>query len=227
MSAFSLPPFKDKSLWQQAMTHSSFANEQPNAGEHNERLEFLGDAILTFVSGAYLYAQYPNRSEGELTLMRAALVDKPQLCQFAQMIDLGAHLRLGRGASQQGSRHSERLLCSAFEAMIGAYFLDSNQDIEAINDYVLPMFETVIGSVAKEGINAKSRLQEWAQKHYGVLPVYKDVNSFGPDNKKRFVVDVFVVDVFYGRGEGDSKQAASFAAAVAALLKIDDEDACG
>ncbi len=227
MSVFSLPPFKDESLWLQAMTHSSFANEQPDVGEHNERLEFLGDAILTFVSGAYLYRQYPDRSEGELTPMRAALVDKPQLCQFAQRLDLGAHLRLGRGASQQGSRHSERLLCSAFEAMIGAYFLDSNQDIKVIDDYVLPMFETVIGSVAKEGPNAKSRLQEWAQKHFGVLPVYKDAGSFGPDDKKRFVVDVSIVNVLYGRGEGDSKKAASFAAAEEALLKVYSEDAFG
>ena len=86
MTAFSLPPFKDKSLWQQAMTHRSFINEHPEAGEHNERLEFLGDAILTFLSGDYLYGHYPHRPEGELTPIRAALVDQPQLCHFAQVL---------------------------------------------------------------------------------------------------------------------------------------------
>ncbi len=223
MNVFFLPPFKDKSLWQQAMTHRSFINEQPAAGEHNERLEFLGDAILTFVSGAYLYTRYPERPEGELTDIRAALVDRPQLCHFAQRLSLGEHLRLGHGAEKEGARHSERLLCSAFEAMIGAYYLDNGRNMEQVSDYVTPMFEAVVEQ-AQAGINAKSRLQEWAQKHLNDLPVYQLVEEIGPDhnNNRQFVVDVFIENTFYGRGKGRSKQAAEKAAAAVALqlLKI-------
>jgi ribonuclease III len=214
MAVFSLPPFRDKSLWQQAMTHSSFTNEQPAAGEHNERLEFLGDAILTFISGAYLYARYPERPEGELTPIRAALVDQSQLCHFAQRLNLGEHLRLGKGAHQEGSRKSARLLCSAFEAMIGAYFLDS--DIQAVRDYVLPMFDTVVEQ-AVQGINAKSQLQEWAQQSLRATPDYREVSSHGPDHAKVFIVEVWMGDQNYGQGQGHSKKEAEKEAARAAL----------
>lgn len=224
MSVFSLPPFKDESLWLQAMTHRSFVNENPDVGEHNERLEFLGDAILTFVSGAYLYARYPDKPEGELTAIRAALVAQPQLCQFAQALNLGAHLRLGRGAEQQGARQRERLLCSAFEALLGARFLDCGQDISTVSSYVLPMFETVETQSVENATNTKSRLQEWAQKQSGgLLPEYRDVDRLGPDDRPQHVVEVLINGVLSGRGEGLTKQEASFKAAAAALRKIDEE----
>jgi ribonuclease III len=212
---FYLPPFQNVALWQQAMTHSSFTNEQPAAGEHNERLEFLGDAILTFVSGAYLYARYPERSEGELTPIRAALVDQAQLCHFAQALNLGEHLRLGKGAEREGSRKSARLMCSAFEAMIGAYFLDT--DIQTVSAYVLPMFDTVVEQTAWQGINAKSRLQEWAQQTLGQTPQYRVLKSHGPDHAKAFVVAVRIGNKDYGQGQGHSKKEAEKAAARAAL----------
>lgn len=226
MSVFSLPPFKNEALWQQAMTHSSFVNEQldeqldehPQVGEHNERLEFLGDAILNFVSGAYLYDRYPTRPEGELSAMRAALVDRPQLCHFAQELKLGKHLKLGKGASKSGSRHSARLLCSAFEAMIGAYFLDSDHDVTAVRQYVVPMFDTVVESDVVQAIkDSKTRLQEEVQKTTGTTPEYIDIGSSGPDHAKQFVVEVRINGQPYATGQGPSKQKAQKAAAREAL----------
>ncbi len=213
MSIFSLPPFTNQALWQQSMTHSSFINEQPSAGEHNERLEFLGDAILNFVSGAYLYQRYPDLSEGELTPLRAALVDEPQLCYFARSLGLGEQLRLGKGADQEGSRQSSRLLCSAFEAMIGAYFLDAGRDVSAVQAYVLPMFDTVVEQALQAGINAKSRLQELTQKRFGEVPAYVLLRSEGPDHAKEFVVEVRLNHQPYGCGHGHSKKDAEKMAA--------------
>ncbi|MEL6813925.1 MAG: ribonuclease III [Cyanobacteria bacterium J06598_3] len=221
MSVFSLPVFKNKALWQQAMTHSSLVNEQPTAGEHNERLEFLGDAILNFVSGAYLYQRYPDRSEGELTPLRAALVDEPQLCHFATSIGLDQHLKLGKGADQEGARQSARLLCSAFEAMIGAYFLDSDSNITAVQDYVLPMFDAVVEQAVAQGINSKSRLQEWAQQTSAVeTPKYVLLESRGPDHAKVFTVEARLGTTRLGRGQGRSKKEAEKAAAASALAAL-------
>jgi len=222
MTAFSLPPFKDKSLWQQAMTHRSFINEHPEAGEHNERLEFLGDAILTFLSGDYLYGHYPHRPEGELTPIRAALVDQPQLCHFAQVLTLGQHLRLGKGAKKEGARTSPRLLCSAFEAMIGAYYLDTEHDMHAVRDYVEPLFESVVGDALQQGIkDDKTRLQEWVQQKIGKLLAYADIGSSGPDHEKVFVVEVRIGDKAYGRGVGRSRQKAQKAAAKSTLAMLE------
>lgn len=220
MSVFSLPLFTDSLLWQQAMTHRSFVNEQTAAAEHNERLEFLGDAILTFVSAAYLYSCYPQRSEGELTAIRSVLVDKPQLCNFARRLGLGEHMRLGKGTDQEGGRESARLLCSVFEAMIGAYFLDRGGDVRAVSDYVLPMFETVVEQAVRQSINAKSQLQEWTQKHLGKTPEYRVVRSSGPDHAKQFEVEVRIGGKAYGKGNHSSKKEAEKVAAQAALSKL-------
>lgn len=221
MTVFALPKFKDESLWQQAMTHRSYANEQFQKSDrpilHNERLEFLGDAILTFVSGAYLYQRYPERTEGELTPLRAALVGEPQFCYFAQQLGLGSSLQIGKGAVKEGSRQSTRLLCSTFEVMIGAYFLDTGGDASAVAAYVLPMFDAVIEQAIGQGLNAKSRLQEWAQKELGEVPEYVLLSSSGPDHAKTFVVEVRIGQKPYGQGQGRSKKEAEKEAAKAAL----------
>jgi len=201
------------------MTHSSFVNEQPLAGEHNERLEFLGDAILTFISGAYLYSRYPQRPEGELTAIRSSLVDKPQLYYFAQKLKLGEYLRLGKGAQQAGSRKSDRLLSSAFEALIGAYFIDQQQNIAAVKAYVEPMFDAVVEEAIARSINPKSRLQEWAHQQTGETPTYTVISSSGPDHARRFVVEVSVGQQALGQGQGDSKKKAEKAAATAAMAR--------
>lgn len=224
MTVFSIPSFRNQTLWQQAMTHRSFANEQPTISKHNERLEFLGDAILTFVSGAYLYARYPNSSEGDLTPLRAALVNQLQLCHFAQKLGLDSHLRLGKGVNKEGGKISPRLLCSAFEALIGAYFLDARHNVQAVSDYVVPMFDAVIEQAVKQGINPKSRLQEWAHKVIGTTPGHMVecviVNTSGPDHAKTFTVEVRIAGKVYGRGKGRSKGEAEQAAAAIALTSL-------
>ncbi len=208
-----LPPFKNSALWQQAMTHRSFANEQPSATADNERLEFLGDAILTFISGDYLYARFPNRPEGELTPMRAALVDQLQLYRFAQQLALGDHLRLGKGAQKEGARESARLLCSAFEALVGAYFLDVGRDVQPVKAYVVPLFDSamdrVIEAITKD---EKTRLQEWVHIEGGKLE-YVEISSSGPDHAKKHVAEVQIDAQPYGRGEESSKQKAQKMAA--------------
>ncbi len=220
MSAFYLPPFTNSALWQQAVTHSSFTNEQPKA-QHNERLEFLGDAILNFLSGEYLYTRYPDRPEGDLSQIRGSLVEESQLCHFAQELNIAQHLRLGKGALQNQGRDSARLLCSAFEALIGAYFLDSQRDINTVRSYVWPMFDSVIDSATANDIkNEKSRLQEWAQKRFGKTPEYVTVNSSGPDHNQEFWVEVIISGRAYGQGHGHSKKEAQKAAARAALERI-------
>ena len=217
MSVFYLPSFKDNALWQQAVTHSSFTNEQPNT-HHNERLEFLGDAILNFLSGEYLYTRYPDRSEGDLSQMREALVEESQLCHFADELGIGQHLRLGKGALQNQGRNSARLLCSVFEALVGAYFLDSDRDMTTVRSYVWPMFDSVIDSATKNNIkNDKSRLQEWSQKRFGETPEYVTVRRSGPDHDLEFWVEVNISGRTYGQGYGGSKKEAQKAAARAAL----------
>ncbi|MGD1895537.1 MAG: ribonuclease III [Phormidesmis sp.] len=222
MPTLSRPDFKYQHLWQQAMTHRSFANEQANDIPHNERLEFLGDAILTFLSGDYLYARYPDKSEGELTTIRAALVDQPQLCCFAQALSLEQALRLGKGAEKEGARQSTRLLCSAFEAMIGAYFLDVEREMQRVKAYVFPFFDTVVAAAGEQGAkDEKTRLQEWAHRTTGEAPEYVDVESSGPDHDKSFVIEVRIAGKAYAQGRGKSKKKAQKAAAKAALSKIE------
>ena len=224
MRQFSLPTFRDDALWQQAMTHRSFTNEQPDA-PHNERLEFLGDAILNFLSGEYLYANYPNRPEGDLSQMREALVDESQLCHFANSLNLGQHLQLGRGASQNEGYNNSRLLCSAFEALVGAYFLDSDRSINPVRNYVWPFFDSAIANLTHHPIkNEKSRLQEWTQKRFGHPPEYVTLSTSGPDHNRAFLVEVRINNRACGKGRGHSKKAAQKAAARTALRSIAKTD---
>ncbi|NEP16907.1 MAG: ribonuclease III [Leptolyngbya sp. SIO4C1] len=219
MNAFYLPAFKSKALWQQAVTHKSHAKEQAQPGQDNERLEFLGDAILTFLSGQYLYQRYPERSEGELTPLRAALVDEKQLSHFAKRLNLQTHLRLSLGAENSGGRQSKRLLCSAFEAIVGAYFLDTGSDIQAVRDYVWPMFDAVAQQVDQTAlqVNFKSRLQAWALEATGEVPQYIIIHETGPDHAKAFTAEVRIQGKAYGQGSGRKKQDAEKQAAQAAL----------
>lgn len=220
MSTFNLPNFNHQDLWQLAVTHKSYAKE--HACEDNERLEFLGDAILTFLSGEYLYQRYPDRPEGELTPLRAALVDENQLSHFASKLQLQKYLRLSRGAENSDSRNSKRVLCSTFEALIGAYFLDSGQDIEKVRDYVIPMFDSVAATVSETAIqiNYKSRFQIWSLDQLGEVPSYQIIGATGPDHAKQFTAEVRVKGLLYGRGKGGRKQDAEKKAAQAALKKV-------
>lgn len=217
-----LPPFQSVTLFQQAMTHRSYMNEYPGDGEHNERLEFLGDAVLTYIAGEFLYQRYPNYPEGTLTSMRAALVDEIQLAKFAIALDLGIHLRLGKGTEQNGGRTNSNLLSSAFEAMIGAYLLDTQSNIQAVKAYMQPLFQSAVEQLDTTPTfdNVKSRFQAWALAQFGENPVYAIAHQSGPDHDKTFTAIVSVKGQPFGTGTGKRKQDAEKQAAANALEMV-------
>jgi ribonuclease-3 len=216
-------PIKDWLLLSRALTHRSYLNEHSEALEDNERLEFLGDAVLDFLVGAWLYNQYPEMPEGDLTRMRAALVHTEQLAEFARRLKLGNALRLGKGEDQGGGRDRDALLCDGFEAVIGALFISSG--IEAVQKFICPFLEEASRDILKNHKNedSKSLLQEWAQFNGYQAPTYITRSSTGPDHSKMFSVDVLINDVYRATGSGSSKQAAEKAAAREALkiMKIE------
>jgi ribonuclease III len=203
-----------------ALTHRSYLNEHSDALEDNERLEFLGDAVLDFVVGAWLYNRYPEMPEGDLTRMRSALVYTEQLAEFGRRIGLGSAMRLGRGESQAGGRDRAALLCDTFEAVIGALYLDAG--IDAVLEFVSPLLDETsdIILVMRRTEDPKSLLQEWAQSEGYSAPHYVTRSSLGPDHSKIFEVDAMVNGKIHGTGQGHSKQAAAKAAARDALLKM-------
>lgn len=213
--------FQNQMLLGRALTHRSYLNEHPEAIEDNERLEFLGDAVLDFVVGAWLYNRFPEKSEGELTRFRAALVRTETLAVFAQRIDLGRALRLGRGEEDSGGRQRAAMLCAAFEAIIGALYLD--QGIPAVEAFVARLLEPAVREVIlnNHDRDPKSRLQEWAQGRGYRPPLYRIVTELGPDHDKQFIVEVVVNNQVLGEGRGPSKQAASKLAAQMALEHLE------
>jgi ribonuclease-3 len=212
--------FANLLLLSRALTHRSYLNEHPEAVEDNERLEFLGDAVLDFVVGAWLYNRYPEMPEGDLTRMRSSLVYTEQLAEFGRRINIGQSMRLGRGESQAGGRERSALLCDAFEAVIGAIYLDSG--IDGVKAFISPMLDEASNEIlASRSIeDPKSLFQEWAQSQGFQAPHYITRNAVGPDHSKVFEVDVLVNGDVYGTGSGHSKQAAAKAAAKDALSKI-------
>jgi len=212
--------FTNLHLLVRALTHRSFVNENPNAIEDNERLEFLGDAVLDFIVGAWVYNHFPEMQEGDLTRMRSALVRTDTLAEFARQLDLGSALRLGRGELASGGRQRDNLLCATFEAVIGAMYLDMG--IPVVETFVEPLLTEVSSKVIsqEEIYDPKSTLQEWTQSNKLGTPRYATVASSGPDHARVFVVEVQVNGKAYGRGEGTSKQAAAQVAAQAALESL-------
>ncbi len=210
-------PFKNLLLLTRALTHRSYVNEHYEALEDNERLEFLGDAILDFVAGAWLYNQFPEMAEGELTRMRSALVCTEQLAEFARAFDLGSAMRLGHGEDQAGGRQKDVLLCATFEAIIGALYLQS--DIASVQRLVHPMLEQVSDQImlSSDSRDPKSHLQEWSQGQKLGIPKYVTVTISGPDHQRMFEIEVQIDGKAYGRGCGHNKQVAERTAAQAAL----------
>jgi len=157
--------FKDRLLLSRALTHRSYLNEHPEAMEDNERLEFLGDAVLDFVVGAWLYNEFPEMPEGDLTRMRSALVQTEQLAEFARMVKIGKALRIGIGEVQSGGRERDTLLCDSFEALIGAIYLDSG--IDGVKKFIIPYLKEARDNILINHKNEdpKSTLQEWAQSN--------------------------------------------------------------
>ena len=218
--------FKDENLLRMALTHRSYVHENPNIEEDNERLEFLGDAILNFLSGSYLYRQHSELREDELTRRRAALVDEKQLANFAIALELDTQILLGKGALRDGGNKSDNLLSCAFEAMIGALYLDRNCNVEAMR----PAEEALFSSVPPELVNtrsdldAKNRLQEWVQSYIGhTLPRYVTEKVGGTDHTPEFASKVYVSDRLYGHSlrNFSSKKEAERAAAIDALEQIE------
>ena len=212
--------FTDWLLLSRALTHRSYLNEHPEALEDNERLEFLGDAVLDFMVGAWLYNEYPEMPEGDLTRMRSALVYTEQLAVFARELDLGLALRLGRGEMQGGGRDRDPLLCDAFEALIGALYLDGG--IPAVERFMAPMLTRAADDILinRKNEDPKSRLQEWAQAQGYATPHYESTSVTGPDHSKVFEVSVLIRGEVWATGTGHSKQAAAKEAARLALEKI-------
>jgi len=214
--------FEDKTLLQRALTHRSYLNENTAYPlEDNERLEFLGDAVLDFVVGEYLFHRFADENEGLLTSLRAALVCTRALAKFASDISLGDYLLLGHGEDEGGGRNRPAVLCGAFEALVGALYLD--QGLDAVNGFILPIFEPALEHIVRNNLDkdAKSILQELSQAHLGYTPRYHTVNTRGPDHDKMFTVGVTINGVTYGKGEGRSKQTAAQSAASAALKQLD------
>jgi len=213
-------PFTDLLLLSRALTHRSYLNEHSDALEDNERLEFLGDAVLDFVVGAWLYNRFPEMPEGDLTRMRSALVYTEQLAVFARQIHLGGAMRLGRGESQAGGRDRSALLCDTFEAVIGALYLDAG--IDAVLDFVGPLLDEASDEILamRKTEDPKSMFQEWAQAEGHGAPQYLTRSAVGQDHSKLFEVDTLVEGKVYGTGTGSSKQAAAKAAARDALIKL-------
>lgn len=214
--------FNDKHLLKTAFVHSSYVNElDDDAQDDNERLEFLGDSILGFVVSELLYLRFPESREGDLTAMRAALVRREALARFARRIRLGEYLFLGHGEEESGGRKRAATLCATFEAIVGAIYLDLGLD--AVRNFILPIVEAELDADSLDALHKdpKSRLQEWSQSNFGVLPRYKQVDHAGPDHAKIFMFQVTIRDQRYGVGQGASKQEASQAAAAMALHRLD------
>lgn len=212
--------FKDKDLLKQAFTHRSYLNENPESGlQHNERLEFLGDAVLELIVTEHLYKSYPDKPEGELTTWRAALVNARMLAIVAKDLKLGDYLLLSHGEARETGKARDYILANTTEALLGALYLD--QGLKAckiiIEQYVLSKLPQVLEDKLFE--DAKSRFQELAQEKTGITPSYQVLKEWGPDHEKNFQVGVTLGKDLIAKGEGMSKQEAEQDAAKAALTK--------
>lgn len=214
-------PFNDISLLAEALTHRSYLNENRGVvSAHNERLEFLGDAVLELAVTHFLFTKFPAKPEGDLTSYRAALVNTVSLAEAAAALGVNDQLLLSRGEAKDTGRARQIILANAFEAIVGALYLD--QGYEAAEAFVAktlyPKLEDII---AKKGYqDAKSRFQETAQEKKGITPAYKTLSQVGPDHARVFTVGVFLGKEEVARGEGPSKQEAEQAAAQAGLDKM-------
>ena len=216
--------FGDMSLLRTALTHRSYLNEHPDLDwEDNERLEFLGDAVLDLLLAADLFRRFPQAPEGELTALRAALVRRETLARFARILELGDAMFMGHGEADTGGRERPATLCAGFEAVVGALFID--QGLFAVEQLVSPLVDDEMDDARDQvaGKDPKSHLQEVSQSAFGVTPRYRTIRSEGPDHAKTFTVQVFLGDDVYGEGEGNSKRTAAQRAAAAALARLTEQ----
>ncbi len=214
--------FKDRELLLAALTHSSFANEMRNRGmetTYNERLEFLGDSVLSIIVSEHIFEDYKKLPEGELTKIRAKVVCENTLAKLAREIHLGSFLRLGHGENIGGGRDRASILADAFEALLAAVYLDSEHDKDQVESFLMPIIEPEIRNYVSAGIatDYKTELQQIIQQVDGERLEYVLVGEFGPDHDKTFEVEARLNSNIIGRGSGHSKRAAEQAAAKEAL----------
>lgn len=212
--------FKNRELLRQAFTHRSYVNEhRAEVIEHNERLEFLGDAVLELVVTRFLFDAFPEKTEGDLTAYRAALVNTNTLSSVATGLGMNNYLLLSRGESKDTGRARQYILANVFEAAVGAIYLDQGYDAahDFIATYIFPLTQDIISKRLWQ--DAKSRFQEQAQEHVSVTPNYQILEEKGPDHDKHFTVGVYLHKEVVAKGDGRSKQEAEQAAARAALEK--------
>jgi len=212
--------FRDPSLLEEALTHSSFANENPGSvTAENERLEYLGDAVLGFLVAEWLFRRYPDVSEGDLTSLRIFVVRSESLARLGSAWSIGQFLRMGRGEEASGGRLREANLCAAVEAFFGALYLD--RGIEPTRQLVRQHLESLAVEIEEQRSikNAKTYLQEQTQSDLGITPRYQIVDERGPDHERVFVAQVLVGEQIWGEGTGRSKRAAEQAAARAAIVE--------
>ena len=209
--------FKNKTLLKQAFTHRSYLNEHKGFGEHNERLEFLGDAVLEVIVSEFLFHKYPDKPEGELTAYRAALVNTISISEAAQELGMNDFLLLSKGEAKDKGRARQYILDNTYEAFIGALYLDQGHDAAArfIADTLVAKAEAMVSKGL--WMDAKSTFQEMSQEKFGTTPHYELTAETGPDHDKHFTSAVFIGDREIARGEGKSKQEAEQAAAQKAL----------
>ncbi len=218
--------FNDDSLLRSALTHRSYVHENPQEGENNERLEFLGDALLTYLSGDYLYRRHPEMGEDELTRRRSALVDEKQLSRFAYEVGLDKKMRLGKGAIREGGYQNPNLLSSTFEAVIAAYYLDNNSDIETVRGVIEPLFDSVPENIVvfRSNVDSKNQFQAWVQRNITQNPPkYITKQTGGVSHAPEFLSEVFVENKKFGEGKGKNKKEAEKAAAKNALALLEKE----
>lgn len=211
--------FKNKNLIEQAFIHRSYLNESKVKIKSNERLEFLGDSILSFIVSRHLYLEYPKLPEGELTNLRSSVVKTTTLSNIAKVLELGNYLKMSHGEEDGGGRSNPSILADTFEALIGAIYLDTGiQSAEIIlKNYLTSLIPKIFRE--KTYKDAKSSFQELVQEKTKLSPLYKVINEIGPDHAKEFTVAVFVNQTNWGEGNGKSKQEAEQQAAIAALEK--------
>lgn len=219
LQALGIDP-KDLSIYNTAFTHRSFLNESKDEVSSNERLEFLGDSVLSFIVSTFLFNKRLGDEEGALTSLRAYIVKTESLAKVAKHLKLGKYLKLSKGEEFSGGRESTQILANTYEAVLGAIYLDLGIEVASkfVHSTLLTYFEEIVESGPPR--DSKSYLQEIAQSKYQVSPKYKIIATSGPDHAKRFKVGVFITGKAWGEGEGSSKQQAEEQAAQQAVEKI-------
>ncbi|MDB5179266.1 MAG: putative ribonuclease [Patescibacteria group bacterium] len=216
--------FENVGILERAFIHRSYLNEHPKLGlEHNERLEFLGDAVLELVVTDYLYRNYPN-PEGDLTNWRSALVKTESLASVAEKLEISQYFKLSRGEAKGNARSHALISANAVEAIIGATYMDQGYDTAArfIADHIISRLPEILATGT--WMDPKSKFQETAQEQFGLTPNYRVIEEAGPDHDKIFSIGVFVGDKLFGKGSGSSKQSAQQEAAAAALETLAKSD---